>query len=76
MVDVPLDDKDVLRNRDLSRKPVNLLTKEEKLELKRRFEDFVNVLRRDSSGPERHDPPAPKAVKWDPKRHGSKPAAG
>lgn len=76
MVDQPLDDNDELKNRDLSRKPATQLTKEEKLELKRRFEEFVTVLRHDNSGQEHREQPAPKAVKWDPKRHGTKPAAG
>ena len=47
MVDLPREDNDELKNRDLSRKPAAQLTKEEKRELKRRFEEFVTVLRRD-----------------------------
>lgn len=75
MVDVSLENNEELRNRDLSRRPVAQLSREEKLELKRRFEEFVTVLRRDHSGPKTRKASAPKAVKWDPKRHGGTSAA-
>ena len=77
MVEATPDDNEELRNRDLSRKPVAQLSTEEKRELKRRFEEFVTVLRRDhGGGPKTKAKSAPKAVKWDPRQHRSKPGAG
>ena len=75
MVDAPPVDNEELRNRDLSRKPAVQLSAEEKRELKRRFEEFVTVLRRKHAGKERQLKPAPKAIKWDPRQQARKSAA-
>jgi hypothetical protein len=68
MADRQRHDNHELRHRDLSRKGVAQMSHEEKLELKRRFDEFVTAMRRgEASLPARRKPAKP--VKWDPKAH-------
>lgn len=59
---------DDLRDRDLSSKPESELTADERLELNRRFEEFVGLLRKKGGiEAEPADEPKPKIVRpWNP----------
>ena len=63
---------DDLRQRDLSKKPESELTLEERRELKRRFEEFIGMVRKKGgleTAPE--EAPKPKEVRrWRPSRTG------
>ena len=65
---------DDIRHRDLSDIPESEMTLEERKELKRRFEEFVGLMRRPSVAGSIGTPPSQKATRrWDPgtmgKRH-------
>lgn len=58
---------DDLRQKDLSNIPVQEMTKEERQELRRRFKEFVGMIRK-SKEPIVGEPEKPKKVqKWDPR---------
>ena len=65
---------DDLRQRDLSAKPESELTLEERRELKRRFEEFIGMVRKKGgleTGPK--EEPKPKEVRrWQPRRTASR----
>ncbi len=54
-----------LKQRDLSNIPESELTQEERQELRRRFEEFVGILRRKSGAPA-VEPRAKRIQRWDP----------
>ena len=56
---------DDLKQRDLSNIPESELTQEERNELRRRFEEFVGILRRRSGAPA-VEAPAKRIQRWDP----------
>jgi len=57
-----------IRHRDLSCKDVSQMSREEKLELKRRLEEFVTAMRRGETS-EPLPPKQAKPVKWTPRQH-------
>ncbi|WP_420349606.1 hypothetical protein [Pelagibius sp.] len=67
---------DDIRHRDLSQIPEDEMSPEEKRELRRRFEEFVGLMRRPSVADKLGARPSEKTVRpWDPatakKRHPS-----
>lgn len=62
--------QDDLTQRDLSGKRVQDMTPAERLEMKRRFEEFVQTMRK--TGPKAKKAPAKKAQRWDPRAFGAK----
>ncbi len=56
-----------LSQRDLSHKRDTDLTAEERRELRRRFDDFLAIMRRSSAGPAKPAVPARKVKPWRPK---------
>jgi hypothetical protein len=60
-----------IRNRDLSEIPESEMTAEERHELKRRFEEFVGLVRRPSVADSLGKSPSQKQTKsWDPSTMG------
>lgn len=55
------ENDDDIRQRDLSHKSVEEMTREERLELKRRFEEFASALGRPPTPARR-----PKVRRWNP----------
>ncbi|NIA68570.1 hypothetical protein HBA54_08200 [Pelagibius litoralis] len=64
---------DDIRHRDLSQIPEDEMSLEERRELKRRFEEFVGLMRR-SSSPDKPGvkPPEKKVQRWDPASMGKR----
>ena len=62
---------DDLSQRDFSQKRVEDLSQVERQELRRRFEEFVTVMRGRRLGAGTAPPPKP-VTKWDPAVHGRK----
>ena len=58
-----------LSQRDFSQKRVDELSQAERQELRRRFEEFVTVMRGRRQGAGKA-PPAKPVTKWDPAIHG------
>ncbi|WP_193367748.1 hypothetical protein [Pelagibius marinus] len=64
---------DDIRHRDLSEIPESEMTLEERRELKRRFEEFVGLMRRPSVANSIGKPASKKATKrWDPSTMGKR----
>jgi hypothetical protein len=61
--------QDDLRQRDLSGKRVQDMSKAERQEMKRRFEEFVAAMRGGDAAPA---PPKAKPQAWDPRAFGAK----
>lgn len=65
---------DDIRHRDLSEIPESEMTLEERRELKRRFEEFVGLMRRPAVAGSIGKPASQKATKrWDPASMGKRP---
>lgn len=58
--------EDDLKQRDLSNKPDSQLTAEERRELKRRFDEFVGIMRSQGMAPAKPEKKAKRIQKWDP----------
>ncbi len=63
-----------LTQRDLSGKRVQDMTPAERLEMKRRFEEFVQTMRK--TGPAADKAPAKPVQRWDPRSFGAKTVTG
>lgn len=64
---------DDIRHRDLSQIPEDEMSPEERRELKRRFEEFVGLMRRSSSpNALAVKPPKKKLQRWDPTSMGKR----
>ncbi|WP_282606517.1 hypothetical protein [Pelagibius sp. Alg239-R121] len=62
---------DELKQRDLSSKPDSQLTADERKELKRRFDEFVGIMRSQGMVPDKPaNKPAKRVEKWNPATHG------
>jgi hypothetical protein len=62
---------DELKQRDLSSKPDSQLSAAERKELKRRFDEFVGIMRSQGMAPqEPQKQPKKQVKKWDPAVHG------
>ena len=55
-----------LRNADLSKLQVNDMTKEQKLELRRRYQNFLKQYMKDAAKASAAPPPPKKHTKWVP----------
>jgi hypothetical protein len=66
---------DDLRQRDLSGKRVQDMSKAERQEMKRRFEEFVTMMKGRSAA-EPAEAPAEKPKAWDPRAFGAKSMRG
>lgn len=61
---------DDLKQRDLSSKPDSQLTADERKELKRRFEEFVGIMRSQGMVPDKPASKPKRVEKWNPATHG------
>lgn len=61
---------DELKQRDLSSKPDSQLTADERKELKRRFDEFVGIMRSQGMVPSEPASKPKKVEKWNPMTHG------
>lgn len=60
---------DDLKQRDLSSKPDSQLTADERKELKRRFDEFVGIMRSQGMVPEKPASQPKRVEKWNPMTH-------
>lgn len=58
---------DDIRQRDLTGKSVEEMTREERREMKRRFEEFLAAV---GKAPPARNAPKPKVRRWNPAAHG------
>ncbi len=61
---------DDLKQRDLSSKPDSQLTADERKELKRRFDEFVGIMRSQGMVPNEPAEKPKRVEKWNPATHG------
>ena len=63
---------DDLDQRDFSQVPVQALSPEVRLELKRRFREFISAMGGERAEKDAKEEPKPRVQKWDPAVHGRK----